>query len=161
MDSGSDDDLVLHTLLSGAQDVVHERGETSHRDKKHRKWINRDQEAANELLKFIFTYSYKIGTFFQLRWDARSKCGFTTIQKYMAALKQLTYGITADASNEYLKMSERMCRECIYHFFEYVIELYSDIYWRHLTKSDVEQLYAAHQAKYGFQWMFGSIICTH
>ena len=50
MDSDSDDNLVLHTLLSAAQDVIRQRGETSHREKKHRKWINRDQEAANELL---------------------------------------------------------------------------------------------------------------
>ena len=88
--------------------------------------------------------------YFQLRWDARGKCGFTTIQKCTAALRQLTYDIVADASNEYLKMSERTCRECTYFFCEYVIELFRDIYLRHPTRSDVEQLYGVHQAKHGF-----------
>lgn len=50
MDSDSDDELVLHTLLFPAQDMIHARGESSHREKKHRKWINRDREAAHELL---------------------------------------------------------------------------------------------------------------
>ncbi|KAL7610801.1 uncharacterized protein LOC111901259 [Lactuca sativa] len=58
-------------------------------------------------------------------------------------------------------MSERTGRECTYLFCEYVIELYRDIYLRNLTKSDVEQLYAAHQAKHGFPGMLGSIDCTH
>ncbi|CAH1412636.1 unnamed protein product [Lactuca virosa] len=155
MDSGSDNDLVLHTLLSAAQDVIRERGETSHREKKHRKYINRDREAAHELLVcdyFVTDSLYDLSKFkerfrisrnlflrialdlkrnyefFQLRWDARGKRGFTTIQKCTTALRQLGYGITADASDEYLKMSERTGRDCIYLFCEYVIELYRDIY---------------------------------
>nr|KAJ0198376.1 hypothetical protein LSAT_V11C700370070 [Lactuca sativa] len=188
MDSDSDDELVLHTLLSAAKDMIHARGKSSHCEKKHRKWINRDREATNELLvrdyfshdslydlsrfeerfrisRNLFLriardlkYNYE---FFQLRWDAKGKCGFTTIQKCTAILRQLTYGITADASDEYLKMSERIGRECTYLFYEYVIELYRDIYLRHPAKSDVEQLYVAHQAKYGFPGMLGSIDCTH
>ncbi|XP_023757138.1 uncharacterized protein LOC111905675 [Lactuca sativa] len=140
MHSGSDDDLVLHTLLSVTQDVIRERGETSHRKKKH---LERNYE------------------FFQLRLDARGKRGFTTIQKCTAALRQLRYGITADASDEYLEMSERTGRDGTYLFYEYVIELYRDIYLRHPTKSDVEQLYVAHEAKHGFPGMLGSIDCIH
>nr|KAJ0195912.1 hypothetical protein LSAT_V11C700356830 [Lactuca sativa] len=41
------------------------------------------------------------------------------------------------------------------------MKFYRDIYLRHPTKSDAEQLYAAHQAKRGFPGMFGSIDCTH
>ena len=188
MDNDSDDELVLHTLLSAAQDVIRQRGETSHREKKHRKYINRDREAAHELLVrdyFAVDSLYDLSKFeerfcisrtlflriardlarnyefFQLRWDARGKRGFTTIQKCTAALRQLGYGITADASDEYLKMSERTGRDCTYLFCEYVIELYRDIYLRHPTKSDVEQLYVVHQAKHGFPGMLGSIDCTH
>nr|KAJ0186232.1 hypothetical protein LSAT_V11C900498710 [Lactuca sativa] len=179
MHSGSDDDLVLHTLLSVTQDVIRERGETSHRKKK---------QAAHELLvrgyfspdslydlsKFeeCFYISRNLFLritsdlernyeFFQLRLDARGKRGFTTIQKCTAALRQLRYGITADASDEYLEMSERTGRDGTYLFYEYVIELYRDIYLRHPTKSDVEQLYVAHEAKHGFPGMLGSIDCIH
>ncbi|XP_023765798.1 uncharacterized protein LOC111914256 [Lactuca sativa] len=188
MVSDSDDDLVLQTLLSAAQDVIRERGKTSHRKKKHRKYINQDREAAHQLLVYDyfvpdslydllkFEERFRISRnlflciatdlernyeFFQLQWDARGKCGFTTIQKCTTALRQLGYGITADVSDEYLKMFERTGRDCTYLFCEYVIELYRDIYLRHLTKSDVEQLYATHQAKHGFLGMLGSIDCTH
>ncbi|XP_023769283.1 uncharacterized protein LOC111917880 [Lactuca sativa] len=58
-------------------------------------------------------------------------------------------------------MSERTGPDCTYLFCEYVIELYRDIYLQHPTKSDVEQLYAAHEAKHGFPGMLGSIDCTH
>ncbi|XP_023765443.1 uncharacterized protein LOC111913961 [Lactuca sativa] len=58
-------------------------------------------------------------------------------------------------------MSERTGRKYTYLFCEYVIELYRDIYLRHPTKSDVERLYVAHQAKHGFPGMLGSIDCIH
>ena len=60
--------------------------------------------------------------FFQLRWDAKDKRGFSTIQKYTTALRQLAYDIAADTSDGYLKMSERTGQECTYLFCEYVIE---------------------------------------
>nr|KAJ0203136.1 hypothetical protein LSAT_V11C500276570 [Lactuca sativa] len=140
-DNDFDEDLILYTLLSVARDMVRERGESSNIEKKHRKWINRDREAANERLVrdyFVVDCLYDLSKFeerfrisrnlflrtardlarnyefFQLRWDARGKRGFTTIQKCTATLRQLAYGIAADASDEYLKMSERTGRECTY-----------------------------------------------
>nr|KAJ0205262.1 hypothetical protein LSAT_V11C500272280 [Lactuca sativa] len=98
MDDESNDELVLHTLLSAAQDMVRERGESSHSKKKNRKWINRGRETANELLgrdyfasdslydlsKFEERFRISINLFlriardldrnfefFQLRWDVR------------------------------------------------------------------------------------------
>nr|KAJ0198163.1 hypothetical protein LSAT_V11C700384360 [Lactuca sativa] len=61
-------------------------------------------------------------------------------------------------------MSKRTSRECTYLFCKYVIELYRDIYLQHPTKSDVEQLYAVHQAKHGFLGMLeeeGRAICSY
>nr|KAJ0202716.1 hypothetical protein LSAT_V11C500266660 [Lactuca sativa] len=54
-------------------------------------------------------------------------------------------------------MSERTGRECAYLFCEYVIELYGDIYLRHPTRNDVEQLYVAYEAKHGFPGMLSNI----
>ncbi|KAL7601401.1 hypothetical protein Lser_V15G26961 [Lactuca serriola] len=165
--------------------MVRERGESLHNEKKHRKWINRDREAENELLVHDYFYPdslydlsefeerFRISRnlflriardlernyeFFQLRWDARGKRNFTTIQKYTTALRQLGHGIDVDTSDEYLKMSERTCRDCTYLFCEYVIELYREIYLQHPTKSDVEQFYIAHQAKHGFPWMIETVV---
>ncbi|XP_022030926.1 uncharacterized protein LOC110931861 [Helianthus annuus] len=52
--------------------------------------------------------------FFTLRHDARGKRGFTTLQKCTATIRQLDFGTAADAWDEYLKMSERTARECLY-----------------------------------------------
>lgn len=41
--------------------------------------------------------------------------------------------------------------ENVHIFCEYVVELYGDIYLWKPTRSDVEQLYVAHQAKHGLQ----------
>ncbi|XP_052626641.1 uncharacterized protein LOC111918978 [Lactuca sativa] len=186
--SSDDDELVMHTLLSTAHDIVRQRGEFSNVEKKRRKSINQDREAANELLVhdyFNLDSLYDLSKFedhfrisrnlflriardlennyefFQLKWDARGKRGFTTFQKCTAALRQLAYDIAVNASDEYLKMSARTGREYTYLFCEYTIELYGDIYLRNPTKNDVEQLYVAHQAKHGFPGMLGSIDCIH
>nr|KAJ0210726.1 hypothetical protein LSAT_V11C400180070 [Lactuca sativa] len=60
MDNDSDDELVLHTLLSAAQAMVRERGESLNSEKKHRKWINRDRETTKERLSFTMTYNCDI-----------------------------------------------------------------------------------------------------
>ncbi|KAL7616885.1 hypothetical protein Lser_V15G00681 [Lactuca serriola] len=138
MDSGSDDDLVLHTLLSAAQDVIRERGETSHREKKHRKYINQDREAAHELL--VRDY-------------------FATDSLYDLSKFEERFRISR---NLFLRIASDLERN--YEFFQLrwdARELYRDIYLWHPTKSDVEQLYDAHEAKHGFPGMLGSIDCTH
>nr|KAJ0188519.1 hypothetical protein LSAT_V11C900488140 [Lactuca sativa] len=58
-------------------------------------------------------------------------------------------------------MSERTRRECAYLFCKYVIELYGDIYLRHPTRNDIEQLYAAHEVKHGLPGMLDNNYCTH
>lgn len=95
--------------------------------------------------------------FFQLRRDARDKFCFTTIHKCIDTLRQFAYDITTDASYKSLKMFERMGQECAYLFCEYVVDFYGDIYLRKPSKSDVERLYVAQQARHGFQGMFSSI----
>ncbi|KAL4555660.1 hypothetical protein LXL04_038287 [Taraxacum kok-saghyz] len=44
--------------------------------------------------------------YFTLRYDARGRRGFTTLQKVTAAFRMLAYGKAADALDEYLRMSE-------------------------------------------------------
>ncbi|XP_021980383.1 uncharacterized protein LOC110876522 [Helianthus annuus] len=57
----------------------------------------------------------------------------------------MAYGTAPDAFDEYLKMSERTIRR----------------YLRRPTPSDIQALYAAHEARHGFRGMLGSIDCTH
>nr|KAJ0222118.1 hypothetical protein LSAT_V11C200099480 [Lactuca sativa] len=137
----SDDDFVLQTLLSMARDRLRQRGESSNDEKKRRILINRDRIATHELLVHdyfgpdsLYDLSkleerFRISRnlflriardlennyeFFQLRWDARGRRGFSTIQKCTATLRQLAYDIAVGALDEYLKMSERtFSRMCI------------------------------------------------
>lgn len=99
--------------------------------------------------------------FFQLRYDGRGKKGFTTLQKCVVALRLMTFGVPADAVDDYLKMSAKTASESMYNFCDYIIEFYGDIYLWKPTRSNVEELYVAHQAEHGLPGMFGSISCMH
>ncbi|XP_022032900.1 uncharacterized protein LOC110934012 [Helianthus annuus] len=91
----------------------------------------------------------------------RDRQGFTTLQKCTAAIRQLAYGTVADALDEYLQMSARTTRECLYRFCHNVVKLYSKKYLRKPNSYDVQQLYQAHEARHGFPGMLGSIDCMH
>ncbi|KAJ9538616.1 hypothetical protein OSB04_031349 [Centaurea solstitialis] len=51
--------------------------------------------------------------FFKQQWDARGVKGFSPIQKWTSAIRQLAYGAAADSTKEYLRMSETTSRECL------------------------------------------------
>ncbi|XP_022013724.1 uncharacterized protein LOC110913185 [Helianthus annuus] len=87
--------------------------------------------------------------------------GFTTLQKCTAAIRQLAYGTVPDALDEYLQMSARTTRECLYRFCHNVVELYSKKYLRKPNAYDIQQLYQAQEARHGFPGMLGSIDCMH
>ncbi|XP_022013836.2 uncharacterized protein LOC110913302 [Helianthus annuus] len=95
--------------------------------------------------------------FFTQRPDAQNYEGFTTLQKCTAAIRQLAYGTVADALDEYLQMSARTTRECLYRFCHNVVKLYSKNYLRKPNAYDVQQLYQAHEARHRFPGMLGSI----
>ncbi|KAJ9548900.1 hypothetical protein OSB04_021443 [Centaurea solstitialis] len=54
--------------------------------------------------------------FFRWTHDARGVKGFSPLQKCTSAIRQLAYGTAADATDEYLQMSETTSRECFSNF---------------------------------------------
>ncbi|KAD2804994.1 hypothetical protein E3N88_38371 [Mikania micrantha] len=82
-------------------------------------------------------------------------------QKCTSAIRQLAYGTSSDSFDEYLQMSERMGRECIYKFCKCVIRLYAKKYLRKPNSHDIQQIYTFHEEVYGFLSMLGSLDCTH
>ncbi|GJZ88168.1 nucleotide-binding alpha-beta plait domain-containing protein [Tanacetum coccineum] len=74
-----------------------------------------------------------------------------------SAIRQLAYGNTPDAFDEYLQMSERTARDCLLHFNKCIIDLYMSKYLRKLTLEDVEKIYDQHVTRHGFPGMLGSI----
>ncbi|XP_057774808.1 uncharacterized protein LOC130993788 [Salvia miltiorrhiza] len=58
----------------------------------------------------------EIDHFFQQRPDAVGRFGFSPIQKYTAALRQLAYGTSADCCDEYLRIGESTVLSCLKKF---------------------------------------------
>ncbi|XP_023742972.1 uncharacterized protein LOC111891120 [Lactuca sativa] len=87
--------------------------------------------------------------FFKQKPDARGRMCFSSIQKCAAALRYLGYGITFDACDEYLKVSERTAVECVDWFSACVYEVFHEEYLRKPTQRDIERLYATHEERHG------------
>jgi hypothetical protein len=94
--------------------------------------------------------------YFTTRPDATGKLGFTSYQKYSAAIHMLAYGVADDLIDEYLRMSESTCLESMYKFCRAVIAVFGTIYLREPTA----RLLSINEER-GFPGMIGSIECMH
>lgn len=98
--------------------------------------------------------------YFQQRCDATGRRGLSALQKCTAAMRVLAYGTSADAVDEYLRMSETVVRESLMRFVEGIISNFSNQYLRRPNEQDLARLlYVAD--KRGFPGMMGSIDCMH
>ncbi|XP_023730732.1 uncharacterized protein LOC111878468 [Lactuca sativa] len=52
--------------------------------------------------------------FFQMKYDARDKQGFTGLQKCVAAIKLMAMGESPDSIDDYMRMSEKTARKSLY-----------------------------------------------
>lgn len=66
--------------------------------------------------------------YFQWRYDARGSWCVIPIQNCTMFVRILAYGYADDAQDKYLKMSEKTVWECVYTFYEYAIDLHTEIY---------------------------------
>ncbi|GKB59321.1 hypothetical protein Tco_0915507 [Tanacetum coccineum] len=73
----------------------------------------------------------------------------SVIMKCNAAIRQLAYGTTPDAFDEYLQMSEHTARDCLFHSNMCIISLYMSKYLRKPTLEDVENIYDKHVSWHG------------
>ncbi|GJY34328.1 putative nuclease HARBI1 [Tanacetum coccineum] len=121
-----------------------------------RNLINRDREGAEERLMADYFNDHC-----RVRPDATGRMSLSVIMKCTAAIRQLAYGNTPDAFDEYLQMSERTARDCLTNFNKCIISLYMAEYLRKPTLEDVENIYNKHLTTHGFPGMLGSIDCMH
>ena len=98
--------------------------------------------------------------FFKRRRDATGKMGASSLQKITSAMRQLAYGICADATDEYCKISESLARESLIKFCKGIIELYGSNALRDPTEAEMKDILDHNQDR-GFPGMFGSIDCMH
>ncbi|GJX08489.1 nucleotide-binding alpha-beta plait domain-containing protein [Tanacetum coccineum] len=78
-----------------------------------------------------------------------------------SAIRQMAYGSTPDAFDEYLQMSEHTARDALFFFNMCIIELYMPKYLRKPTSEDVVKIQQKHNNVLGFPRMLGSIDCMH
>jgi hypothetical protein len=72
----------------------------------------------------------------------------------------MSYGITADIFNEYLRMGESTCLEAIYQFCRAMIVVFGEYYLREPIVENTRRLLSIDESR-GFPGMIGSIDCMH
>jgi hypothetical protein len=98
--------------------------------------------------------------YFKKKPDACGKEGLSALQKCVAALRILAYGVPADAVDEYVCIGESTARKSLQHFCRAVIEVFGDYYLRAPNAADVAKLLQEGEER-GFPGMLGSIDCMH
>jgi hypothetical protein len=98
--------------------------------------------------------------FFVQGRNAAGTLGFTACQKITAAIKMLTYRVTGDYVDKYLRISKTTAMMSLKLFAQAMVSLYSDTYLRSPTKHDVARL-LTNDDSHDFPRMLGSTDCRH
>ncbi|XP_062217797.1 uncharacterized protein LOC133918041 [Phragmites australis] len=77
-----------------------------------------------------------------------------------AAIRQLAYGVSSDAVDEYVRIGASTAMLALRKFVQAIVELFSDEYLRDPTAADTARLLAKGELR-GFPGMLGSIDCMH
>jgi hypothetical protein len=101
-----------------------------------------------------------VDPYFHFKRDAYGRAGLSALQKCVAAIRILAYGVPADAVDEYVRIGESTARESLNHFCAAVINVFRQHYQRAPTPEDVARI--LHQnVQRGWPGMLGSIDCMH
>ncbi|PLW52715.1 hypothetical protein PCANC_15994 [Puccinia coronata f. sp. avenae] len=89
--------------------------------------------------------------YFIQRPDATGKMGLSTPQKVTCALRQLGYGVSSDATNEYVRIGETTARQTLKNFTSSVIHIYAARYLRKPTNEDLKLILEENAAQVTFE----------
>jgi hypothetical protein len=82
------------------------------------------------------------------------------LQKCIAAIRILAYGLPMDAVDEYIRIGESMTRESLNLFCAVVITVFGQHYLRAPTSNDIAHILQINE-QCGWLGMLGSIDCMH
>ena len=99
-------------------------------------------------------------SYFKQKEAAIGRLGLTGLQKAVAAIRILTYGLPADAVDEYVRIGESTARKALHHFCRAIIYVFGEYYLRAPNAEDVTRLLKIGE-ECGFPGMLGSIDCMH
>jgi len=98
--------------------------------------------------------------YFVQKRNAAGILGLSSLQKITAAFRMLTYGVAADATDDYVRIGESTAIESLRRFVSAVVEVFGDEYLRSPNEDDTTRLLAIGENR-GFPGMLGSIDCMH
>ncbi|XP_047306641.1 uncharacterized protein LOC124910061 [Impatiens glandulifera] len=84
----------------------------------------------------------------------------TVKKKITAALRMLSYGVTADFMDEYIRIGETTAIKSLRYFIQSVIDIFGPVYLRKPNSEDIIRLLKISEVR-GFPGMLGSIDCMH
>ena len=99
-------------------------------------------------------------SYFQQTSSCAGVLGISPLMKCTSSIRQLAYGVNADALEEYVQMGVSTISECLQKFCEAIMELYGTKYFWKPTVTDINRLYEHHYQSHGFPGIIGSIDCT-
>ncbi|GJW77700.1 RNA-directed DNA polymerase, eukaryota [Tanacetum coccineum] len=142
--------------------LENKEGESSIRNsEKHtRRYIPCEREVAKEKLRRDYFGDENNPPIHPEEYFQRMYC-FSPIMKCTSVIRQLAYGSSPDAFDEYLQVAERCSRECLWNFTKCIYVLYVEEFLRKPTLDDVQHVYELHERKHGLPRMLKSIDCMH
>ncbi|WVZ74210.1 hypothetical protein U9M48_022422 [Paspalum notatum var. saurae] len=101
-----------------------------------------------------------VDPYFKYKEDALHQTPLTGLQKVVASLRILAYGLPSDAVDEYVRIGQSTARQALQHFCAAVIKAFGPYYLRAPNANDVASLLQTGEDR-GFPGMIGSIDCMH
>jgi hypothetical protein len=98
--------------------------------------------------------------YFVQKRNAAGTLGLSSLQKVTAAFRMLSYGVPADATDDYVRIGESTTIESLRRFVCAVVEVFRDEYLRTPNEDDTTRLLTIGESR-GFPSMLGSINCMH
>jgi hypothetical protein len=101
-----------------------------------------------------------VDPYFHFRHDAVGRAGLTALQKCVAIVRILAYGLPVNAVDEYVRIGESTICEALNHFCAVVINVFRQQYLRAPTPNDIARILALNEQR-GWPGMLGSIDYMH
>ncbi|CAL5330637.1 unnamed protein product [Camellia sinensis] len=99
-------------------------------------------------------------SYFLQKQDAAYVLGLSPLQKMTSAMRILSYGVAADAVDDYIRIGESTAIQSLQQFCNSVIEIFGEEYLRSPTPTDIARLLVIGEVR-GFPGMLGSLDCMH
>nr|GEZ86826.1 hypothetical protein [Tanacetum cinerariifolium] len=136
------------------------KGRVSRLNTNAQRWISAYQEAYRQKRSGMSQHDIEREAHIIYEQAGKGRKGLSPLQKCTGAMRVLAYGTSADAQDEYLRMSETVTRNALTNFVAGVISCFGQEYLRKPNKNDLARLLHVGEER-GFPGMIWSIDCMH